>query len=265
MYRLIVSDLDGTLLNAEHRLGDYSRTVLQTLLRQGGEVVLASGRHYQDVRRLAEQLGGRGCLISSNGAAVHDGDGRLLHWHGIDPECLEFLLLDPVFDQTHTSLYRIDDWLVETPKPVLLRYHRDSGFHYRVVDFRSLGAEPVLKVFYYSEDREHLAELERLVLARLGDRVDTTWSLPVVLEVMAKGVSKGVALARVAERLGLTAAEIIAFGDGRNDLEMLRYAGKGVLMANADPALKEALPHLESIGSNAEEAVAVHLERMFLR
>ncbi|MBK1720203.1 Cof-type HAD-IIB family hydrolase [Thiocystis violacea] len=263
MYRLIVCDLDGTLLNAEHRLGDYSRAVLDGLQARGIEILLASGRHYLDIRCLADRLGSRGGLISSNGAAVHDGGSRLTHCRAIDADCLDFLLRDPLFERVHTNIYRLDDWLVETPKPILLGYHQDSGFAYRVADFATLAPEPVLKVFYYAEDPDHLLALEERILARHGDRVTTTYALPMVLEVMARGVSKGEALAGVVSRLGLDRADVIAFGDGRNDLEMLRYAGKGVLMGNADASLKAALPELEVIGSNAQEAVANYLEGLF--
>ncbi len=261
MYKLIVSDLDGTLLNAEHRLGVATLTTLHEMRRLGVELVLASGRHDQDIRALAAPLGGDCGLISSNGAAVHDRHGRMTHWRAIDPDCLDFLLRDPVFARVHINAYRIDDWLVAKAEPRLLGYHQESGFAYRVVDFARLDATPVLKVFYYSEDRAHLASLQRLILERHGDRLAITYSLPAVLEVMAKGVSKGEALAGVVARRGLAAGDVIAFGDGCNDLEMLRYAGKGVLVANAVPELKSALPELEVIGSNEQEAVAVYLRR----
>jgi hypothetical protein len=85
----------------------------------------------------------------------------------------------------------------------------------------------------------------------------------VTLEVMAAGVSKGAALGPVLDRLGLSAEEVIAFGDGMNDLELLGQVGKGVLMGNADPRLKAALGHLEVIGNNADESVAGYLDRIF--
>ena len=263
MYRLVVCDLDGTLLNAEHRLGEYSRAVLEGVRRRGVGILLATGRHHQDIQGFSARIGGDGYLISSNGAAVHDAAGYLLHRRAIPADCLDFLLRDPVFAQVHVNVYGVDGWLVETPKPSLLRYHRESGFGYRVTDFTALTDAPVLKVFYHAEDPADLPHLERLILDRHGERLVTTHALPMVLEVMARGVSKGDALARVVERLGLGPEDVIAFGDGRNDLEMLHYAGKGVLMGNADPSLRAALPDLEVIGSNAEEAVAVYLARLF--
>jgi Cof subfamily protein (haloacid dehalogenase superfamily) len=262
MYRLVVCDLDGTLLNPQHRLGDYTRDVLQRLRGAGVELMLASGRHAGDLRGLAAELGGRGGLISSNGAAIHDAEGSLLHHRPLDPSCLDFLLHDPAFDGVHTNLYRLDDWLVERPEPYLLQYHQESGFAYRVVDFAKIEPSPVLKVFFYG-DHERLAELEDHVNTRCPERLATTFPLPVTLEVMAAGVSKGAALGLVLDRLGLTAEDVIAFGDGMNDLELLGVVGKGVLMGNADPRLKAALGHLEVIGSNADEAVACYLERIF--
>lgn len=263
MYKLIVCDLDGTLLTPEHRLGDYTRSVLARLRAQGIELMLASGRHFQDIRRLSDQLGGNGCLISSNGAAVHDRQAHLVHRATIDPECVAFLIGDPAFVGVHTNVYRSEDWLVERPEPYLLQYHQDSGFAYRVTDLDSMEPDDVLKVFFYGEPTQ-LRALESLILDGYADRLSTTFSLPVTLEVMAKGVSKGAALTRVAEQLRIPLSEVIAFGDGMNDREMLRVAGTGIRMANADPGLKAALPDLQEIGSNGEESVARYLEDLFL-
>jgi Cof subfamily protein (haloacid dehalogenase superfamily) len=225
--------------------------------------MLASGRHFQDIRTLSDQLGGKGCLISSNGAAVHDRQARLVHRTVIDAECVGFLIGDPSFSGIHINVYRSEDWLVERPEPYLLQYHQDSGFGYRITDLANLEPDDILKVFFFGEPAE-LKRLEGLILERYGDRLSTTFSLPVTLEVMAQGVSKGAALARVAERLGVALGEVIAFGDGMNDREMLQLVGKGVRMANADPRLQEALPHLEEIGNNREESVARYLEELFL-
>ncbi len=263
MYKLIVCDLDGTLLTPEHRLGEYSRSVLARLREQGTDVMLASGRHFQDIRLLSEQLGGNGCLISSNGAAVHDRQARLLHRTALDPECVRFLVGDPAFRGVHVNVFRSEDWLVERAEPDLLRYHQASGFRYRVTDLGAMEPDDVLKIFFFGEPSE-LKRLERLVLERFGDRLSSTFSLPVTLEFMAGGVSKGAALARVAESMGIALAEVIAFGDGMNDQEMLNRVGTGIRMANADPRLKAALPHLEEIGSNRDESVARYLEDVFL-
>lgn len=262
MFKLVVCDLDGTLLDAEHRLDPRSRGVLGLLRERDVAVMLASGRHFQDIRRLSQHLGGNGYLISSNGAAVHDGAGRLLHSTAIPPDCVDFLITDPAFGQVHKNIYRSEDWLVERPEPRLLRYHQESGFAYRLSDLAHLAREDILKVFYYGE-RDQLLELESVILDRFAERLTTTFSIPTTLEVMASGVSKGAALTRVCAELGIALAETIAFGDGMNDLEMLSLVGKGVLMENADPRLKSALPHLERIGHHREPVLAAYLESVF--
>lgn len=262
MYNLVVCDLDGTLLTPEHRLGDYTRSVLARMRAQGVDAMLASGRHFEDIRTFADQLGGHGCLISSNGAAVHDCRSRLIDCTPLDPACVRALINDPAFADVHTNVYRTQDWLVARPEPYLLSFHQNSGFRYRVVDLRTIDGSEVLKVFFYGAP-PRLRAIEQEVRARFGDLIATTFSLPVTLEIMAHGVSKGAALARVAQRLGVALGEVLAFGDGMNDLEMLALAGTGIIMENADPRLAAALPALRVIGSNADESVARYLERLY--
>lgn len=261
-YKLIVSDLDGTLLTPEHRIGEYTRSVLRRLRDQGVELALASGRHFEDLSAVSKLFGRGVCTISSNGAAVHDGDGEVVEMTSIAPECLELLVSDSAFASVHTNLYCAREWLVERPEPELLIYYAESGFSYRVADFQQLQGEPVLKVFFYGKNPE-LREIEGYIAEQCAGKVTTTFSLPTTLEVMAAGVSKGAALERVCARRGLDVSEVIAFGDGLNDLEMLRTAGTGVLMANADPGLKSVLVGHRIIGTSAEEAVARHLEELY--
>jgi Cof subfamily protein (haloacid dehalogenase superfamily) len=265
MYKLVVSDLDGTLLGPDHRLGDYTRGVLRKLRTAGIDLILASGRHYMDVRTFSGQLGAHGCLITCNGAAVNDGQGRLVQSLCIDRDTVGFLLRDPLFASVHTNVFLTDAWLVEQPEPSLLRYHQDSGFSYRVVDFATLGAIDVLKVFYYGEHAE-LLELEAAIHEGVAGRVGTTFSLPQTLEVMAAGVTKGAALKMILEGLELSPTEVVCFGDGLNDREMLHLiaagAGTGLLMENADPRLHADLPTLQIIGSNRDESVARYLDAL---
>ena len=276
MYKLVVSDLDGTLLGPDHRLGDYTRRILARVRQAGADVVLASGRHFMDIRVLAAQLGGdtgtalataarRGWLVSCNGAAVNAADGRLVQSTCIAADALAFLTRDPLFRQVQTNVFITDAWLVERAEPSLLRYHQDSGFRYRVVDFGSLDGAAVLKVFYYGE-HAHLRDLEAAIRTRWNGHLGTTFSLPQTLEVMAAGVSKGAALARLLDDFGLSPAEVVCYGDGLNDLEMLALIADGgglaLLMENADPRLHAALPHLPRVGSHADEAVARHLDRL---
>ena len=263
-YKLVVSDLDGTLLTTEHRVGDYTRRVLRRLGDRGVELAIASGRHFQDVHALAKLFGDAVCIISSNGAAVYSGKGEVMEMTAIESDCLNFLLFDPAFASVHTNVFCAHEWLVARAEPRLLVYHAESGFAYRVADFQGFDfdGEPVLKVFFYGENPA-LRALEDYIAERCGRRLTTTFSLPVTLEVMAGGVSKGAALGRLCARRNLDPSEVIAFGDGLNDLEMLRAAGSGMIMGNADSRLKSVQSVYRVFCGNDDEAVARYLESIF--
>lgn len=107
-------------------------------------------------------------------------------------------------------------------------------------------------------------DLQQRIQARWQDKVNVTFSLRSCLEVMAGSVSKGEALKQVAALHGYTPSDSIAFGDGMNDKEMLTMAGKGCIMENAHQLLKDALPQMEVIGSNSDDAVARYLRNKYL-
>ncbi|TVQ84431.1 MAG: Cof-type HAD-IIB family hydrolase [Chromatiaceae bacterium] len=271
MYHVVVCDLDGTLLDPAHRVGEYTRAVLARLRASGAALVLASGRHVLDMGPLAAPLGGADYLISCNGAAVYDRAARAVQQRPLPAAVLGLLLgaarhasvMNPAQNPVQTHVYLDDAWLVEAPQPHLLCRYQASGFGYRVAGVgalgQALGDRPVLKVYYYGEHHA-LVTLEAWLLAQAAGAIATTFSLPQTLEVMAAGVDKGSALRQVLAALGRDPAVALCFGDGLNDREMLAMAGRGLLMANADPCLQADLPHLEMIGSNREEAVARFLD-----
>jgi hydroxymethylpyrimidine pyrophosphatase-like HAD family hydrolase len=111
-----------------------------------------------------------------------------------------------------------------------------------------------------NREHEQLAAFEEKINALFGKQLSVAFSTPYCLEVMGPEVSKGNALKLVAESLGKTLNDCIAFGDGMNDYEMLTMAGKGLVMATAHDRLLNALPpKVEKIGSNADDAVANYL------
>lgn len=269
MYQIVCCDLDGTVLDPDYQVGEYTRAVFARLRARGAALVLASGRHWLDMGALAAALGGADYLISCNGAAVHDGAGRLLQQRPLPAPLLGLVLAAaqraprPLHTPLHTHVYLDDAWLVATPQPHLLRRYQTSGFAYRVADLDALARAPgervVLKVYYYGAHADLLA-LQAWLLGQAPGALATTFSLPETLEVMAAGVDKGGALRQVLVALARGPAQVLCYGDGLNDREMLALAGRGLLMANADRRLQADLPHLEVIGSHREEAVARHLD-----
>ncbi|GHC31192.1 HAD family hydrolase [Aidingimonas halophila] len=259
---LIVSDLDGTLLGADHDLHPRTIETLKALAEAGHRIAFASGRHFRDMLAFRDRLGVPVHLISTNGAYVHDPEDRLVsshHLHGELARDLIGLQRDP---GVRLNLYRDDDWLIDAEAPQLLALHAHTGFGYRVASPEELDGERVGKVLYIG-DPASLKELETTIRTRHGERLHITYSQMNSLEVMAQGVNKGRALAALLDKLGMSADRCLAFGDNLNDTEMLSVAGEAHVMANAHPELAGHVPHAEHIGHHDELSVARVLERRF--
>lgn len=262
MYQLIASDLDGTLLNNEHMVDAYTAETLRTLEASGVQFVIATGRHYLDVMGIRDVLGIRAHLITSNGARIHSPENQLIYAENIPPQAVKALSQAEFTQGTLLNFYLDDAWLIDHPSQYLLDMHQDSGFTYQIKDLANHHGEGVAKVLYIGE-HAHLLEIEKKLHAQFGTSLYITFSMPDCLEVMAATVSKGHALQVVLERLGLSASQCIAFGDGQNDLELLQTAGHPRLMSNANPRLVAKLPDVLTIGSNEESGVAKHLRTLF--
>lgn len=265
MYKLVASDLDGTLLTPEHRIAPYTKQVLEQLHQQGIHFVFATGRHHVDVASIRETVGIPAYMITSNGARVHDSDNQLVYQHNVDPAIVASLIKEVKDDATITiHLYRDDEWLLSKMDEELARYHQDSGFQAREFDVENPPVDNVAKIFFIRHDHDYLLQYEHQFIAQYGDQVSIAFSTPFCLEVMGSGVSKGAALEAVAQRHQLNLSDCIAFGDGMNDVEMLNAAGQGLVMATAQARVKATLSDKAIIGSHADEAVARYLKAHLL-
>ncbi|MFC5429138.1 Cof-type HAD-IIB family hydrolase [Paraburkholderia denitrificans] len=265
MYKVIATDLDGTLLNSDHQLDPFTVATLNTLDAQGLRFVIATGRHYCDVAGIRDLLGIRPYLITSNGARVHAPDDTLIDAANL-PETIVQRLVAPEVTGTHgrviVSLFADDAWFIDRDAPELLAFHQDSGFTYRVTDLRAHDGVGIAKALYIGDPAD-LARVSQRLADEFGDALYVTYSLPDCLEVMVAGVSKGRALRVVLERLGVATTGCVAFGDNMNDIDLLETAGHPFMMNNANPDLIARLPKVPRIGNNFEAGVARHLRKLF--
>lgn len=265
-YPVIASDLDGTLLSPNHDLTLFTKETLKQLVTEEDvHFVFATGRHHVDVAQIRDGLGIDAYMITSNGARVHNTKGELIFEHNVDADIARELCLME-FDNPSliTNYYSGDDWFINRESPEQKEFFQESVFNYTLFDPEAFDTSEVCKVYYTSEDHDLLVDLQKRIRDRWQDQVNVTFSLRSCLEVMAGVVSKGEALKQVAELQGYQMHDCIAFGDGMNDKEMLTLSGKGCIMENAHQMLKDALPKLEVIGSNADDAVANYLRKMYL-
>ncbi len=263
MYQLAAFDMDGTLLGPDHLVAPETLSTLQRLADSGVKLVFATGRHHLEVQMILKRLGLQGYIIGGNGTRTLDYQGNHLDSVDLPEDVATETLSDRWQTRAKSHAFCDEGWIVEFAQPEVLIPHQFSGFHYQIMKFSDLAGQGISKVCF-SSDYDELTKLEQRLIAHFGERADLCFSSSTFLEVLPRHCNKGTALTKLCESIDIPLSRCIAFGDAMNDKEMLESVGKGCVMGNALPRLKESLPHLEVIGSCSEQGVARYLQRLFL-
>lgn len=262
-YKAIISDLDGTLLNSDHKISEYTKQVIEKVINKGVKFFIATGRHHEDIDFVRNGLNLDSIFITSNGGRIHDKDKNKLIGHDIDEEIVKGLINLDIEEDIHKNIYMENEWYIEKENDYLDDFVKDSPFLYQITDLKTLENIKSHKVFFLSLEHEKLVDLKERIEKLYPGKLNITFSLDTCLEVMPKGVSKGYAIKEVLKRHNISLEETIAFGDGLNDLEMLKTVGKGYIMENAHDKLIKELPNHEIIGPNTEDGLGKKLEEIF--
>ena len=283
--RLVALDLDGTLLDPRGRITQRNLNAIETARAAGVQVALVTGRRFRDSRPVALELGLDVPLISHNGALTK-------HAETLQTVAVLPLPLDAAREALRVGRGAGADALLSDDHEGLgvLVYDHLSGDNvavHRYITWATRlhggdeGRDAVQQVdsleHYLDHEPIHLAFSGRCVaMDRLEERLKSELGASVkvlstkyleqdftLVDVVNPAASKGAGVAAAAAELNLGADEIMAIGDNYNDLEMLLFAGTGVVMANAPPTLRE-IPGLHPTASNAEDGVALAIERFIL-
>lgn len=265
-YKLLVLDLDGTLTNAKKEITENTRQTLIEAQEQGIKIVLASGRPTYGIAPLANQLKLQkyeGYILAYNGGEIIDWKtGELMYKNLLDPEVLPYLY--ECACKNHFAIVTYDGEYVLTEYPddeYVLKEALLNVMKIKKVDnFLEAVKHPIAKCLIVGEP-ERLAVLEKEMYEVLKDRMGVFRSEPYFLELVPKGIDKAQSLSVLLSKIGMTREEMIAVGDGFNDLSMIKYAGLGVAMANAQPVVRENADFITL--SNEEDGVA-HVVRKFM-
>lgn len=282
--RLLALDLDGTLLNSRGQISEGNRSSLEHARSLGVRVALVTGRRFRDARPIALELGVDVPLIAHNGALTKH--ARTLETVSVLPLPFETarialsvgrtagadaLLSDDhdgpgvlVFDHLHGS-----NWAVQRYIAWARRIHGEGNEAVRQVDSLEdyLDHDPVHLAF--AGGCAEMKALEESVIGELGTAVKTfCTTYPgkdiAILDIVHPGASKGVGVAATAAELGISRDEIMAVGDNLNDLEMLTYAGIGVVMGNAEASLHD-IEGLHATTTCDEDGVARAIQTFILK
>lgn len=255
---LVALDIDGTLVDRENNFSPAVSRAVRCVLDAGSHVVLSTGRGLTATMPLAQRLNlPKPYLVCSNGAVT-----SRLH---PEPELLDVVRFDPG-PVLRMLLERLPDVLVAVEE-VGVGYRVNRPFppgeltgRIRVEPLPELVAEPATRVIL----REPSNQAERFleVIDRVGlHGVEYYVGFTAWLDIAPVGVSKATALAEVAQRLGVRQADVLAIGDGENDIEMLEWAGRGVAMGNATERIQAVADAVTA--DLADDGVAVELTRWF--
>lgn len=266
-YRMIVLDLDGTLTNSKKQITAHTRETLIRAQKQGIKVVLASGRPTYGIAPIADQLELTtygGYILAYNGGEIINWSNReVLHAQVLDPQVLPYMYQCAKDNDFAIVTYRDNYVITETPddKYVLKEAILNVMQTLKVDNFLEYIDFPVPKCLIVGE-AERLHQLEKVMYEQLKDTNEVYRSEPYFLELVPKGIDKAQSLAVLLEKVGIRREEVIACGDGFNDLSMIRYAGLGVAMQNAQPIVREAADFITL--SNDQDGVAHVVEQFML-
>jgi len=262
--KVIISDLDGTLLNQDHKISDYTKSIFKELYDQNYLIIVATGRHHLDAMPIIETLGFPVYLVTSNGARIHSPQKELLFSFDIDSESIKSILSLKIDSEITTVLFKENVWQTNKHSEKLNSFQTKLNYLPELVDFNTVEDFSAIKIFFTHESHSKLLELRDQILVDHSNLFSHAFSLPLCLEFMDKSVDKSIAIAKILEKENLVFQQTISFGDGYNDENMLKSTGKGLLMGNAPDSLKNKLPHLEVIATNYEDGVANYLANKLL-
>lgn len=260
-YKLLVLDIDGTLTDGKNVLTPFTKQTLEKVQKKGIKVVLASGRPTYGVMPLAKELELAkygGYILSFNGGKIIDMAAKQTVYQSIIDQDLipELYKLSREFEVAIVS-YKDEYIITEDPEDRFVQHeaYLTKMKPQKVDDFcKATGSGFEANKCLAAGEPEKLIEMEKVALEHFGDRMNIYRSLDCFLELVPKTTDKALSLERLLEHLGLEREQMVAVGDGFNDLAMIKYAGFGVAMGNAQQAVKDAADHITL--SNDENGVA---------
>lgn len=263
MIRLIVSDLDDTLLKNDRTISPYTVSVLNRLREKGARFTFATGRMFTSARPFVRQLQLTEPVIAYNGALVCSPEGETLENYpvpyGLAKEILQFAESENIYAQTYDGdFFYCQKWGPESDI-----YYRQTALPPAEtgIPLSQFLSGPATKVVLIT-DVPRVQRLLPVLRERYRGVLQFTTSKPNYLEALSPQAGKGEALAVVMRRLGLQKNEVLAFGDGQNDVSLLQTAGIGMAVRNAHPDAKAAARYV--CPSNEEEGVAWALQKLLL-
>ncbi|AYV66472.1 MULTISPECIES: Cof-type HAD-IIB family hydrolase [Niallia] len=253
-YKMIVLDMDDTLLTDDHIISEATKTALMLAQEKGVKVVLASGRPTYAMLDAAKELRLAeygSFILSFNGAKITNCQtNEELFSSTLSPETVHQLFDLSQRENIWIHTYMNDEIITQENNPFTEIEGKLTGLPIKTVaDFKQTVSSPVVKVLMVKEEN-YLKEVEARLQKELANDLSVMRSKPYFLEFTELGVTKGTSLAILIEKLGISREEVIAIGDSYNDVAMIEFAGLGVAMGNAPDDVKQLADYVTDTNNN---------------
>ena len=239
--RLVISDVDGTLVQPDKSLSEGTRAAAARLKAAGIGLTVVSARPPRGVHWITEQLHLTSPYAGFNGGSIVAADGTVLEWNPTPPDLVQKAMA--LFDArgVDTWLFTKDEWLIRDLNGVYVPKERHTvRFDPRVVPDFGAHIHEVEKLCGVSDDFDKLAAVEKELQSIVGDDATAHRSQKYYLDLTHRNANKGYAVQAIARHLGIDPADIAVLGDMSNDVPMFRVAGHSVAMGNASDEVKAA-------------------------
>lgn len=270
--KMIGLDLDGTLLTDKKELTERTRKAVSSALEQGVVVLVATGRPWLGVPEELRNFPGMRYALTSNGARIIDTlENRVIEEHLLSPDLAKKALeICGKYDTLQEVYFDGQGYAPADKMACVEKYHKNPS----MCEYMRKTRIPVKDIFELVEKENRGLDKVQAPFADMKERsqawrelktdsgLELVGSLKYNIEINAAGVNKGTGLVNLGRLLGIRREEIMACGDGDNDEVMLREAGLGVAMANAEEQVKAAADYVTL--SNEEDGVAAAIEKFVL-
>lgn len=274
-YKLVCTDMDGTLLNSKKKISEETKEVLKKAHDKGVHIVVTTGRIYNNAAYYSNLIGVKSAVIAANGAFIREKDKEEAIYKETltEEQCrlvLGVLLKHKLVPHFHTykevylgsKFHKFVSYLAvarKLPKdmPVISRYVAGKDEWHNV--FKEMDGNLVKAIVFHPDvkrinrAKEELMKIPNLEIASSGK---------LNIEINAKGVCKGQAVEVLAKYYGIKREEVICIGDNENDISMIEYAGLGVAMGNAIESVKLKADYITDTNNN--DGVAKVIEKFIL-
>jgi Cof subfamily protein (haloacid dehalogenase superfamily) len=249
MRRMAVIDLDDTLLSPDKQISQSNLEALNALRNNRFEIIIASGRHHENIVRFEDRIGRQGWVISSNGAVVrHAQTSAMLQELTLTPsQVLDIRRYGTERELTIIGYHR-DGVFTEQDSEWTRRYAQNAGWKPRRGDLSILATTGLQKLLL-SHSAQRIDAIQSEAEQKFGSEMYVVRTDDEILELAAPETNKAFGAQAVARMLGIDSQNVVAFGDGNNDVELLSWAGLSVAMDHGRESARQAAKFVSPPGS----------------